>query len=294
MGSQVLGSALVWPAVFLWGRVAFAQPAPEPIQLEESPPAGQAAGPSTSAEPPPLDPPPPADAPAKRPAFLHTREEMQEIAPEAKLPPAPPPVHRPMGAPDPGFVARSSPWIDMSLTSFYMNDRVDNFLNLGVQVGGYLFEHLRVSGRLVAPLEQVRDSRGGDFATPPIGFGNFRFEEDVPSRAASLLYGGSVGLVISNDRSFVFGPSLAFMRSDVEDYGTAVMVALPFEWTTAKNLRIGFELALGQATGGTRRAVCVQSNNNGTAERCGMVEREREGGAAVFFQYYMGWSLGRL
>lgn len=201
---------------------------------------------------------------------------------------------RPAGAPDPDFIARSSPWVDLSLTSFYMNERVDNFLNLGVQAGAYLFEHLRISGRLVAPLEQVSDSRSGDFSIPPVGFGNFRFTNDSPSRSVSVLYGGSVGLVISNDRSFVFGPSLAFMRTDVEDYGTAVMVALPFEWTTAKNLRIGFELAVGQATGGTRRAVCIESNSNGSASPCGVVQREREGGAAVFFQYYMGWSLGRL
>jgi hypothetical protein len=266
--------------------------------LDEAPASEQAAGPSapalTTPEPPPLDPPPPAEAPAKRPAFLHTREEMAEIAPESTLPPAPPPLHRSVGAPDPGFIGRSSPWVDLSFTSFYMNDRVDNFLNLGVQVGAYLFEHLRISGRLVAPFEQVRDNHGGDSTSPPFGFGTFRFTQDVPSRAMSAMYGGSVGLVISNDRSFVFGPSLAIMRTDVEDYGTAVMVALPFEWTTSKNLRIGFELALGQATGGTRRAACIESNNNGTASRCGVTAQDRQGGTAVFFSYYMGWSLGRL
>jgi hypothetical protein len=221
---------------------------------------------------------------------------MEQIAPDAQLPPAAPRSAPRASAPEPvSFIARSSPWIDLSLTSFYMDERLGNFMNLGVQAGGYLFEHLRVSGRLVAPLEQVRDNHSADFSnSPPSVNGNFRFTQDAPARSMSVLYGASVGLVISNDRSFVFGPSLAFMRADVEDYGTAVLVALPFEWTTAKNLRIGFELALGQATGGTRRAVCMESGANGIAVRCGEIEQARQGGTAVFFQYYMGWSLGRL
>ena len=38
-----------------------------------------------------------------------------------------------------------------------MEDRVSNFLNLGVQVGGYVLERLRVSVRMVTPLEDVSD-----------------------------------------------------------------------------------------------------------------------------------------
>lgn len=195
--------------------------------------------------------------------------------------------------PDPGFVARSSPWVDFSFTSFYLKDRVGNFLNFGVQAGGYFFEHLRLTARLVAPTEVVRDE--GDSSGSSFG-GNgatFTVTRREPSRHMSLLYGASLGLVVSNDRSFVFGPNIGFVRTDVEDYGTAVVVGLPFEWTTARNLRVGFELSIGHATGGSAKNSCT-TNTGGVTTSCGLTTTDRQGGTAVVFSYYMGWSLGRL
>ena len=95
--------------------------------------------------------------------------------------------------------------------------------------------------------------------------------------------------MVTNSKSFVFGPNLAFVRTDVEDYGTAFAFGLPFEWTTARNLRVGFELALGHAFGGSFRTACVSGTTS-----CGLGRQSRPDGTAVLFQFYMGWSLGRL
>jgi hypothetical protein len=306
MGRTVLGSALVWlglvAAVFTASSARAQAPtvpkeeptaaAPPPAAEPKPPPAPAPAPapvhPAPAAAPPPLYPPPPPE-PGQRPTFLHTEEEMRELRPQHAL------RSRESSA-VPGFVARSSPWVDFSLTSFYMDNRVGNFLNFGVQAGGYFFEHLRVSARVVAPLEEVTDNRNtyssvGGFSGP--GGSTFQDVRKASSRNMSLLYGASIGLVVTNDKSFVFGPSLAFVRTDVEDYGTAVLVALPFEWTTARNLRVGFELALGHASGGTARSACT-STTNGITTSCGVVSSDRQGGAVVLFQYNMGWALGRL
>lgn len=301
MGRTVLGSvaALAVSALFSFGTAARAQSAPEPVQLEEAPatppPAAEPTAPAPApapasspalAEPPPLNPPPPT-APSQRPGFLRTREELEALKPPSK-------ANLRVKMPDPDFVARSSPWVDFSFTSFYMKDRVGNFLNFGVQAGGYFFEHLRLSARLVAPTEVVRDDADADGSSfGGGGGGTFRVTSTEPSRRMSVLYGASLGLVVSNDRSFVFGPNVGFVRTDVEDYGTAIVLGLPFEWTTSRNLRVGFELSIGHASGGSARSSCI-TNTGGITTSCGVSKSEREGGTAVVFSYYMGWSLGRL
>jgi hypothetical protein len=78
---------------------------------------------------------------------------------------------------------------------------------------------------------------------------------------------------------------------DVEDYGTTLAFALPFEWTSQRNLRVGFEVALGRSFGGTVREICRDLM---TGVRCGESGRDRPSGTSILFQYYMGWSLGRL
>lgn len=214
---------------------------------------------------------------------------MEELPPRRRTPTS---TRRSPAEPD--FLERASPWADFTVNSFYLENRVGNFLNFGAQVGGYFFERVRLSARLVAPLEGVTDDNseeGSSFSSPDGA--TFRSVTTEPSRKMSVMYGATVGLVLSNDRSFVFGPSLGFLRTDVEDYGTAVIVGLPFEWTTERSLRVGFELALGRATGGTSRASC-QIFSLGNTSSCGTVPVERSGGTTIMFSYYMGWALGRL
>ncbi len=224
-----------------------------------------------------------------RPAFLHTTGEMQQLratrerresaAAESAVPSSKAPAD---------FVLRASPWVDFTLTSFYMADRVGNFLNFGVQVGGYVFERLRVSARMITPLEEVSDGYSYYGVNTSNGVASF---DQVKARSMSVLYGASVGLLITNSKSFVFGPSLQFQRTDVNAYGSALALGLPFEWTTQRNLRVGFELGLGHAFGGSVKQVCRSFATN---LPCDSRSVDRPGGTTVLFQYAMGWSLGSL
>jgi hypothetical protein len=186
------------------------------------------------------------------------------------------------------FVLSASPWVDFALTSFWMGDRTDNFLNLGVQAGGYLFERLRLSGRLIVPLEEASDQYHdyASFSSPGTTY------ERIPSRSVSMLYGLSAGLILSNSRTFLFAPGLAVWRTDVNDYGTTVALTLPFEWTTSRRLRVGFELALGHSFGGSQQRSCRVFTTGGSS--CGSDELSRPGGTAVLLQYHMGWALSGL
>jgi len=302
MGSSALGFALrtVLGASLgvLWAPGLSAQvplpPAGEPAM--PPPPAPPSASPTppsaTPPPPPPLDPPPANPEPPARPGFLHTREEMERIKgdlPARERRPVSEPPSSPLPATSVDFVARSSPWVDFSLTSFYMYDRVGNFLNFGVQVGGYFFERLRLSGRLVTPLEDVTDHY---YEYNDIGSSQQGSYRRIDSRNVSVLYGASVGLVVTNSRAFVFGPGLTLLRTDVEAYGSSVILTLPFEWTTRRNLRIGFELGLGRAVGGKVRMACTTYTSPGTS--CGIRTLDRPAGTAILAQFYMGWSLGRL
>jgi hypothetical protein len=202
--------------------------------------------------------------------------------------PKPPPARKKQD-----FFARATPWVDFGLTSFYLEDRVDNLLNFGMQAGAYLFEHLRVSGRLVTPLQGVggvlfggADGGVGDsYNRYDTSFSGANPTHPIKSRNISLLYGFSVGLVMANGKAFAFGPSVAILRTDVEAYGSAWFVTLPFEWTTARNLRFGFELGLGHAFDGKQRQACPS---------CGVNTVDRPGGTSLLGQFNIGYALGSL
>jgi hypothetical protein len=269
MGRTALG--LAW-CCFAGASLGFLWPAAARAQGPGAP-AGKpaAAAPAAPSDPAPLDPPP-SPPPVSGPTFLHRREE--------------PAVSPAVVEPADDLLKRGSPWIDFSLTSFYLDARVGNFLNLGVQFGAYAFERLRLSARLVTPLENVNDGYRGYSVAPGVAS-----TTRLPSRSMSVLYGASAGVIVTNSKAFVFGPSLGFLRTDVEDYGTAVVLGLPFEWTTRRNLRIGFELALGHAVGGSFRSACTTGV---PVTSCGIERRDRSGGTTVLFQYNMGWALGAL
>lgn len=198
------------------------------------------------------------------------------------------PVHEIVPQAPDDFLRRTSPWVDFTLTSFYMENRAGNFLNFGVQVGGYFFERLRLAGRLVVPLEDVKDDLS-HYSSGPGSSGSFR---RINARSLTMLYGVSAGVLVTNSRSFVFGPSVELQRTDVEAYGTTLAFGLPFEWTMRSNLRVGFELAIGHSFGGSVNQICETFTSPVTS--CGTSSVDRPSGTSVLFQYYMGWALGSL
>jgi hypothetical protein len=234
---------------------------------------------------------------------LRTRDELERALPErdeprrkrldaeSDVPAAAAPIELRKAVP-PDFVLQSTPWVDFALTSFWMADRTDNFLNFAVQAGGYLFERLRLSGRLIVPLEEATDQFTELYSFSSAAGASASSYERVLSRSVSVLYGVSAGLILSSSRSFLFAPGLAIWRTDVNDYGTTGALTLPFEWTTSRRLRVGFELALGHSFGGSQQRSCQVPTTAGAP--CGTDEVSRPGGVAVLLQYHMGWALSGL
>jgi hypothetical protein len=109
------------------------------------------------------------------------------------------------------------------------------------------------------------------------------------SKSASLFYGASAGIIAVGTQSFVMAPGVAFSRTDVSDYGTSFGVSLPFEWVTATALRIGLELQVGRAFGGSSHLQCM--SNTGMSGNCASptLNRDRPSGTSVALQFQLGF-----
>lgn len=188
------------------------------------------------------------------------------------------------------FALHSSPWVDVSITNFWLSQRTGQFFNLGAQVGGYFAERLRVAARVILPLEEARDEGGSyDDYSDPSGSANMNYVP-VASEPVSFLYGATVGVALLTTKTFVMSPGITLVRTDVGDYGTVAALSLPFEWTTSRRLRLGFEVDLGRAFGGTIKRSCSIFNAGGSVD-CGTAIADRRHGAALIVQFHMGWAL---
>ncbi|HEY6079934.1 MAG TPA: hypothetical protein VIW29_14070 [Polyangiaceae bacterium] len=208
------------------------------------------------------------------------------VAPPASGPAAAPASPAPAAAatqPD-DFALRSSPWIDVTLTNVWLEDRTSGFWNVGMQAGAYLVDRLRVSARLVVPLAEASDDLSG-YSFNPGSAG----AQPLPSRNVSVFYGMTVGLVVAGTKNFVFAPGFVFLRSDVNDYGSSLGLQLPFEWTTSRSMRVGFELSAGKSFGGHVQVTCPTNGAD-----CVARDVSRPSGASIVTQFHIGWSLGSL
>jgi hypothetical protein len=110
-----------------------------------------------------------------------------------------------------------------------------------------------------------------------------------PSKAASLLYGATLGFVLASGEGFVFAPGVVFQRSDVEDYGSMLGIAMPFEWVTRRGLRFGLEVDLGRAFGGTVHYTCQQLGVPGACSAGPTFDGDRGAGRAFALRFQMGF-----
>jgi len=179
--------------------------------------------------------------------------------------------------------ARTSPWFDLTVATFAWGDRIDQFMNVGVQVGGYIAKRVRISGRAFLPTEDANDEY------PASGILDGDSYAYVDSDPARFLYGANLGVIAASTRSFVLSPGLMFLRSDVADYGTMVGIALPFEWVTATGLRVGFEFDVGRAFGGEVRQQCFPTSITGTCTEGSTRTIAREPGTAFLLDFQIGW-----
>jgi hypothetical protein len=175
--------------------------------------------------------------------------------------------------------------LDATLAGLWLEQRFGDPIVFGLQGGAYFGGAVRVALRLEMPSKSATDSFGYDYDSPSVSTNYFHRN----STAASLLYGASLGVVAASGEGFVFAPGVVFQRADVEDYGTMLGIAVPFEWVTRRGLRFGMEVDLGRAFGGTVRYTCTQFNGPSDCSAGPTFNGDRGAGRAFALRFQMGF-----
>lgn len=288
-------------ACLAWSSLGPAQPA------EPEAPAPPEAEPAEPPQPPPAPPPthPPAPPPAPPAGYV---PPAYPPAPGWGYPqyPYPPPYGVPPGYPPPGYygvppaemppsrprarhpddsAARTWPFVDVLIGGVNLEHRLQHFLALGLEVGVFLGDVVRVAPQISMFSSEADDevqSFDPDLSLPQ-GF------QPESSESASILYGGSLGFAAVSRESFVFSPGVVFLRTDVGDYGNFLGISLPFEWVSHEGARYGFAVDVGRAFGGSLRGTCVDSGLSPPCDPGEVREFDREAGAAFYAHFQMGW-----
>lgn len=309
---RILACSLVAGSCFFFAQRAWAQnpppaqpaPAPAPAPGAVPPPPAAEAPPPAAAPPTQVQPaqPPPQQYPAPQPypAQTYPAPAPQGYPPAQQYPAAEPyPATAPPAYPErapvppaprypPDAAVRTSPWFDLTVGSFLWTDRIDEFMNVGIQVGAYLGKRVRLSGRAFMPTEDA-DDQYPTFNDDPFGSLDNDSFVLVDSEPARFLFGANLGVVAVSNKSFVMSPGLMFLRSDVSDYGTMVGLSLPFEWVTTTGMRVGFEFDIGRAFGGTVLERCVPGTGTTVCQTGETRTIDREPGTAFLLHFQLGW-----
>jgi hypothetical protein len=270
---------------------ARAAPAQQP-QPPPPPPQGQPQYPPPYYYPPPSYPPPYYYPP---PGYPPPGYPPQGYPPQSYPPPGsapyayPPPESKPRRPPEKlpeDLAARTTPFIDAMVAAGGLEDRFSHAFDIGVQAGTFVAARLRIAARLIAFTSSPEDS----IESPA-----FSLDEFAPTKSdsPSVMYGGAVGLAALSRPKLVISPSIVFLRSDVKDYGSFIGIGVPFEWVMVKGPRIGFEIDLGRAFGGS---VIERCQNLGVPQSCVPGEErrvDRDAGTAILLHFQIGWGLLR-
>lgn len=187
---------------------------------------------------------------------------------------------------DPHAAVKSSPFLDATLSGLWLEQRFGDPIVFGIQAGAYFGEMVRFAARLEMPSKNASDEFSFKYDDPYTSTNYYPRD----SKAATLLYGGSLGVVAASNEGFVFAPGITILRSDVEDYGTMLGIAMPFEWVTKRGLRFGMEIDLGRAFGGKVHYNC-QVPGGGVSECASgpTFEGDRGAGRAFAIRFQMGF-----
>jgi hypothetical protein len=206
-------------------------------------------------------------------------------------PPQPPPAqgYPPPGRPEPArerlpddAAARASPYVDLLVSGYELDERFRDPFSLGGQVGMYVAARLRLAARILFPLRQLSDDNSDSSPS------NYQTKRSDPP---TLLYAASAGVVVVSTVNFVLSPGILFMRSDKSDYGTVLGLSLPLEWVTQSHLRFGSELGFGRAVGGNIREQCIDVGVfPPPCSPGGVREVDRQGGLALYAHFQIGWA----
>ena len=212
-----------------------------------SAPGSASAAPARSPPPPSSVPPQPAPPPGyypPPPGYVYPPPGYSYPPPGYYYPPPPSyaewaqPAQRKPQYPD-DAAGQTSPYLDLLAGGIVLDNRFEHLMAIGVQGGAYLATRVRITARVLMFTSGPDDNYARDYnyydSTPfPSGF------SPVASDKPVLLYGASLGAAPVVRRNFVFAPGLAFMRSNVADYGSFLELSMPFEWVTDDGARFGF------------------------------------------------------
>ena len=167
-----------------------------------------------------------------------------------------------------------------------LDKRFEHLLAVGVQGGAYLAGRVRLTARVLmftsgADDNMVNDYSYSDSSPYPQGY------QPVASDKPVLIYGASLGAAPVVGRNFIFSPGVAFLRTNVGDYGSLLALSLPFEWVTDTGARFGFEVDIGRAFGGTLLTRC-----NLPAAGCNPGDErtvDRPAGPGFYAAFESGW-----
>jgi hypothetical protein len=282
----------------------------EPAATATFPPAGSASAPAPRSAPTLLPPPPPP--PTASPPVDSSGSSSVPVAagpppaPSAPLPApgaAPPATYPPpYGYPPPGYAyyyppqmvrarnpfpdnaaVASTPFIDVIAASVSWENRFSQFSNVGLQAGAYVAGRLRISANIILPTSALTDDYYTEYDTAGMGYYSYQY-----SKPASLLWGATVGVVAVSTQTFAMAPGVAFSRTDVSDYGTSLAAAIPLDWVMASGLRVGLELDVGRAFGGSYHLQCVpQTNQDCTGAPA--LTLDRPAGSSLLLQFQIGF-----
>jgi hypothetical protein len=182
----------------------------------------------------------------------------------------------------------SSPFIDATMSLVSLEDRFTDPFVFGIAFGGYLARRVRLVARLEMPSTDEGADDEFDYSQAPGTYSVSR------RKSVNLIYGGALGIVAAYSQAFVFSPGFTFLRTDVGDLGNMVGVVIPFEWTTNRGLRFGFEVGFGRAFGGSRHFVCTPVVQPGTptgssCEGNSTTTEDREAGRALSLRFELGF-----
>jgi hypothetical protein len=229
-------------------------PVPVPVPVPDSPPG------------PPTPPTPAAPPPVAYPYPLYPAPPGYAYGYYYPPPPEVPKLRYPDNA-----AVSSTPFFDLLVAGVSWENRFSQFLDVGAQAGVYLGERVRLTVRGAIPSDKLNDEYYSDRAP-------------LRSPDAAFLYGASAGVVVVGTKNFVLSPGVAFMRSDVSDYGTMIALSMPFEWVMPTGLRVGFEVNLGRAVAGHTRF------QNCTGSVCaGGAPVDRPAGTGFWMQFQLGY-----
>jgi hypothetical protein len=177
------------------------------------------------------------------------------------------------------------------VTSVSWQNRVSQFLDVGLQAGVYVAGRVRLTANVLLPTSALTDNYQPSYAQSQfLNTGDYYAR--ASSKAASVFFGFGVGIVAVSTPNFVMSPGLVFSHTDVSDYGSSLAGAFPFEWVTASGLRLGFEFDAGRAFGGSSHVQCISASTGGPATDCAsgtQLTLDRPTGTSIVLQFQVGF-----